>query len=96
MVKAIQIDSSDPTARFELGKLRMGQGRLDEAEQHLRKALEAAPEFYEAHYVLGQVYARVKKTAQARDAIQAFEATKSAIEARSTVWKDYTVGIAAE
>lgn len=96
LVKAIQIDSSDPAARFELGKLRMGQGRLDEAEQHLRKALEAAPEFYEAHYVLGQVYARAKKTAQARDAIRAFEATKSAIEARSTVWKDSTVGIAAE
>ena len=96
LVKAIQIDSSDPAARFELGKLRMGQGRLDEAEQHLHKAIEAAPEFYEAHYVLGQVYARARKIAQARDSMRVFEAKKLAIEARSTIWKDSTVGIEAE
>lgn len=96
LVKALQIDSSDPSVHFELGKLRMGQGRLDEAEQHLLKALDAAPEFYEAHYVLGQVYARAKKTVRARASIRMFEAKKSAIEARSTVWKDSTVGIETE
>lgn len=96
LAKAIEIDSSDASARFELAKLEMGRGRLDEAERHLLKALEAAPEFFEAYYVLGQVYARAKKTAQARECLQLFQAKKSAIEARSTIWKDATVRVGAE
>jgi tetratricopeptide (TPR) repeat protein len=96
LAKAIEIDSSNASARFELAKLEMGQGRLDEAEQQLLKALEAAPEFFEAYYVLGQVYARAKKTAQSRECMQLFQAKKSAIEARSTIWKDATVRVDAE
>lgn len=96
LAKAVEIDSTDVSARFALAKLEMGRGRLDEAERHLLKALEAAPEFFEAYYVLGQVYARAKKTAQAREYMQLFQTKKSAIEARSTIWKDATVRIDAE
>ena len=70
--------------------MRMGQGRLDTAEEHLRKAIESEPEFYEAYYVLGQVHARAKRTADARECFRVFEAKKAAIEARSTIWKDAT------
>jgi tetratricopeptide (TPR) repeat protein len=96
LAKAIEIDPSDASARFELAKLEMGRGRLDEAEQHLLKAVDAAPEFFEAYYVLGQVYARAKKTAQSRKSMQMFQEKKSAIEARSAIWKDATVRVGAE
>lgn len=96
LVKAIKIDPTNASALFELGKLRMGQGRLAEAEERLRQAIEAEPEFYEAYYVLGRLYARAKKPEQAREYLSVFETKKAAIEARSTVWKDATVGIAAE
>ena len=96
LTNAIEIDSSDASARFELGKLWMGQGRLDTAEEHLRKAIESEPEFYEAYYVLGQVHARAKRTADARECFRIFEAKKAAIEARSTIWKDATAGLGAQ
>ena len=96
LVKAIEIDPTNGSALFELGKLRMGQGRLAEAEERLRQAIEAEPEFYEAYYVLGRLYARAEKRERAREYLGVFETKKAAIEARSTVWKDATVGIAAE
>ena len=76
--------------------LRMVQGRLDEAAEHLRKAIESEPEFYELYYVLGQVLVRAQKTAEARECLRTFEAKKAANEARSTIWKDATVGLGAE
>ena len=96
LAKAIEIDPTAASARFELGKLRMVQGRLDEAAEHLRRAIESEPEFYEPYYVLGQVYVRAKKTAEARECLRIFEAKKAANEARSTIWKDATVGLGAE
>ena len=96
LAKAIEIDPSDASARFELGKLRMGQGRLEEAAEQLRTAVEAEPDFNEAYFVLGQIHARAKKPDQVREYLRAFEAKKAAIEARSTIWKDTTVGIGAE
>ena len=96
LTNAIEIDSSDASARFELGKLWMGQGRLDTAEEHLRKAIESEPEFYEAYYVLGQVHARAKRTADARECFRIFKAKKAAIEARSAIWKDATAGLSAQ
>lgn len=96
LAEAIKIDPASASALFELGKLRMGQGRLDEAAEHLRRAIEAEPEFYEAYYVLGQLHARAKRPRQSRELLRIFEAKKAAIEARSTVWKDATSGIGGE
>ena len=94
--KALAIDPSDASVRFELGKLHLEQGRLDEAAEQLRKAVEAEPEFYEAYYVLGQVHARARKPGRARQYLRMFETKKAAIEARSTIWKDVVVGQGSE
>ena len=96
LAKAIEIDPTDASARFELGKLRMLQGRLDEAARHLRRAIESEPEFYESYYVLGQVLVRAKKTAEAKECLTLFAAKKAASEARSTIWKDAALGPGAE
>ena len=96
LAEAIEIDPSDASARFELGKLRISHGRLDEAAEHLRRAIKSEPEFYESYYVLGQVLVRAKKGAEARECLRIFEGKKAANEARSTIWKDATVGLGTE
>ena len=96
LAKAVEIAPSDATARFELGKLRMMQGRLDEAAMQLRRAIEAEPEFYEAYYVLGQVHARAKRPDRAKEYLRVFEVKRAAVEARSTIWKDVIVGVGPE
>lgn len=96
LAKAIEIAPSNASARFELGKLHMAQGRLEEASEQLRQAVEAEPEFYEAYYVLGQVNARLRQPDRARENLRMFEAKKAAIDARSTIWKEVVVGLGAE
>ena len=83
--KAIEIDPDDAAARYELGKLWMGQGRLADAAEQLRKAIETEPEFYEPYYVLGQIHAREKRPAEALEYFEIFEKKKAAAEARSTM-----------
>lgn len=96
LAKAIEIAPSDASARFELGKLHMAQGRLEEASEQLRQAVEAEPEFYEAYYVLGQINARLRQPDRAREYLRMFEAKKAAIDARSTIWKEVVVGLETE
>ena len=87
--KAIEIDPADAAARYELGKLWMGQGRLADAAEQLRKAVETEPEFYEPYYVLGQIHAREKRPDEARRYLQMFQTKKATAEARSTIGKDF-------
>ena len=91
LLEAIAIDPLDASPRYELAKLRMGQGRLADAEAQLARAIEAEPEFHEAYYVLGQVYARQRRPEDARRHLQLFESKKAASEARSTVWKEAAI-----
>lgn len=91
LVRAIELDPSGAAARFELGKLRMGQDRLAEAVEQLRGAIAAEPEFYEAHYVLGRIHARQGQPELAREHLDLFESRKAASEARSMIWKEAAV-----
>lgn len=92
LVRAIEIDPSLASARFELAKLRMRQGRLEDAAEQLRMAVDSEPEFYEPYYLLGQVSARQGRPARASEYLKVFEAKKAAIEARSAIWKGSVSG----
>ena len=96
LLKAIELDPSSAAARFELGKLWMGQDRLAEAAEQLRGAIAAEPEFYEAHYVLGRIHARQGQPELAREHLAVFESRKAASEARSTIWKEAAVQLSTE
>ena len=50
--KALAIDAANPYARYNLGKLRYERGAHAEAEQLLRQALRARPDFPQARVVL--------------------------------------------
>lgn len=92
LVRVIEIDPSHASARFELAKLRMRQGRLEDAAEQLRMAVDSEPEFYEPYYLLGQVSARQGMPVRASEYLRLFEAKKAAIEARSAIWKGSVSG----
>jgi Flp pilus assembly protein TadD len=51
------------------GRILASEGRLDEAERELRRALEAAPNMTDAHYLLAQIYTQQSR---ALDAMRAY------------------------
>jgi protein O-GlcNAc transferase len=53
--KALEIDTADPYASYNLGKLRFERGAPDEAQRLLRQALRSRPDFPEARIVLACV-----------------------------------------
>jgi len=55
---------------MEKGLQAMQIGRLNEAEQHLKKAQELAPKNADVNYLIGVLYMRQGKSAEARDYLQ--------------------------
>ena len=55
---------------MEKGLQSMQVGRLNEAEQHLKKAQELAPKNADVNYLVGVLYMRRGKSAEARDYLQ--------------------------
>jgi cytochrome c-type biogenesis protein CcmH/NrfG len=87
---AARLDSGNAMARYELGKLLMSQDRLAEALPVLEATIKVAPEFREAFYVLGQLYARIGQRQTARKYLDLFNEKLVAAKARSAVGEGFS------
>jgi hypothetical protein len=63
-------DPAQPNARYVLGTVLARRGRVPEALEHLRAAVEIAPELAAAHYNLGVLLAGQGRTHEAADAFR--------------------------
>ena len=82
--KAAALDATNVVARYELGKLLMRLGLFSEAGRLLEEAIAAEPEFYQAYYILGQLYTRQGRSEAAREQLRLFQEKREAAQARST------------
>ena len=57
--RALELDSHNPVTHYRLGYVAVQSDRFDEAERHLRRALEIDPEFALAQAALGFTYRRM-------------------------------------
>jgi protein O-mannosyl-transferase len=62
---ALDVTTSNPLAHYMVGSRQASQGKLDEAAQHFRAAIEAYPPYGEAYCSLGLVLAQQGKTEEA-------------------------------
>lgn len=65
--QAMDIDPSEPQAYFNLGLLRIHQGRMKEAEEILLKLLTITDKYPETNYHLGYICEKTGRLAQAQD-----------------------------
>lgn len=56
--RALKLDENSPTIHYHIGYINAQEGKLDEAEEHLNKALSIDPESAPAKAALGYVYRR--------------------------------------
>lgn len=61
LVKALTLRRRDPAVLYQLAALELGQGRVDQARQHLEALTLREPSFVEAHVTLATVYYRLKR-----------------------------------
>jgi tetratricopeptide (TPR) repeat protein len=54
--EAARVDSAFPSARYNLGRLLLKQGQMEQGMAEVQEALRLYPEFAEAHEVLGLAY----------------------------------------
>ncbi len=54
--EAVQLDPDFPSTRFNLGRMYLEQGLIDEGIAEIREALRVHPAFAEAHETLGMAY----------------------------------------
>ncbi|NWF69475.1 MAG: tetratricopeptide repeat protein [Chloroflexi bacterium] len=57
--RALDLDSDNPVTHYRMGYVYTQSGQLEEAVQHLTRALEIAPDFAPALAALGYVYRRI-------------------------------------
>ena len=55
--EAVRLQPDDPTANNALGGMLLASGRVDEAIVHLNTALKGRPDYFDAHYNLGNALA---------------------------------------
>ncbi|WP_018393926.1 rhomboid family intramembrane serine protease [Bacillus sp. 37MA] len=72
MLKAFLEDGGEPSAEtyFYLAFIEMGDGRLIEAEQHLRKATRERANFHEAHFNLSLIYMENGQLEKAKQSVE--------------------------
>jgi protein O-mannosyl-transferase len=58
---SIQVTARNPVAHMNLGNVFAGQGRLEEAEWHIREALKEKPDYAAAHNNLANVLVKLGK-----------------------------------
>ena len=64
------MDPNDSMAWYYLGSLQATAGRLEEAEQALRRAILLTPEHESAHFSLGNVLIRAGRREEGRVQLQ--------------------------
>ncbi len=80
--RAIQVDPYSPFNYFELGKIRLHQGRLDEARTWLSQASTYEPNFLPARALLAELSLRTGKSVVARSEYNAMVTIKRQFEGR--------------
>ena len=73
---ALALDSSQPGAHYELGKLALKKGRLPEALEHLEKAVKFDPQNGETHFSLARAYRRTGRKEEAAKEREIYERLK--------------------
>ncbi len=73
--KAITLNPSFAEAHYELGKVLLQAGRLDDSLVALEKSLDLKPELAQSHYQLGQLYLKLDNQALAAEHFRQFETT---------------------
>jgi Flp pilus assembly protein TadD len=87
--QAVTLEPSNAVAHFELGRLLSQSDSLDAARDHLMRAVDLEPDFYEALYVLSRVCALAGDKEQSQKYLALFERTKSAVVRQSVVGSGY-------
>jgi len=72
--QAVELDSADVTAQYELGVALMLRNRTDDAQVHLRKAIALEPYFAQPYFPLAYILEYEEKNAEAADMYLAFAA----------------------
>lgn len=65
LVEALEADDMHADSRYLYGVILFGRKRFEEAVEHLRKALQAKPRFFEAQNQLAVVYIEMGRVAEA-------------------------------
>ncbi len=73
MLKAEQLDRSNPLTHYNLGRVYRAQNKLTDAQQELEAAVKLRPDFASALYLLSGVYRQSGKQAQAQETLQRFQ-----------------------
>ncbi len=68
---AVRLRPNSPEARTNLATNLVRLGKLEEAEQHLKRAVELEPRNFDANHNLGELYVRLGKMAEAVPRLQA-------------------------
>ena len=81
------LQPDNPVVLFNLGAALSDMGRLAEAEQHLRHALEAAPTHIDARIALGVVFARQRRYEEAVTVLR-----QAVAQAPDNLWAQRNLG----
>jgi Tfp pilus assembly protein PilF len=71
--RAIDLDATYAPARLALGKLRARAGRMPEAVAEFEQVIRLDPNLAEAYYQLSRALNRLKRTAEAKSALDTFK-----------------------
>lgn len=80
---ALERQPEHPTALRRFAEIKMREGDLEGAVKLLRRALEVAPDQYQAHYLLGQAYTRLGDQGAADRHMATFRKIKDAKRAHT-------------
>jgi tetratricopeptide (TPR) repeat protein len=65
--KSIALDSKVAESHYELGRLYLGQGKVQQAREEFERVLILAPQHANAHYQLSRIYARLGEMKKSRE-----------------------------
>ncbi|HKV62198.1 MAG TPA: tetratricopeptide repeat protein [Candidatus Acidoferrum sp.] len=76
--KAAAIDPKFGEAYLQLGILRSGRGKFEQAIEDYKRTMEVSPQLSEPHYRLGLAYRRVREEAKAEQEFRVYEEMEKA------------------
>jgi tetratricopeptide (TPR) repeat protein len=87
--QAFTLEPSNALARYELGHALLQAGQFEEARQHLLKAVDLEPDFYECYYLLMRLCSQTGDKVQSQKYALQFEQTKQALAQQSVIGSGY-------
>jgi tetratricopeptide (TPR) repeat protein len=86
---AVALEPSNALAHFELSRILSQRGQGEGAQTEALRAIELEPDFFEACYLLGRLYATSGKRAESQNYLAQFEATKLALKGQTVLDSGY-------